>query len=34
MEDPQYVDMTISGYWLVLRHCDALVDTIIIIISR
>ena len=33
MEDPQYVNMTVSGYWSVLHHSDALVDTVIIIIS-
>ena len=33
MGDPQYVNVTVSGYWLVLRHSDALVDTVIIIIS-
>ena len=32
MEDPQYVNVTISGYWSVLHHSDALVDTVIIII--
>ena len=29
----QYVNMTVSRYWSVLHHSDALVDTIIIIIS-
>ena len=31
--DLQYVNVTISGYWSVLHHCDALVYTVIIIIS-
>ena len=33
VEDPQYVDMTVSGYWSVLHYSDALVNTIIINIS-
>ena len=32
MGDLQYVNVTVSGYWLVLHHSDVLVDTVIIII--
>ena len=31
--DLQYVNVTVSGYWSVLHHSDALLDTVIIIIS-